>query len=132
MQNTHSRWTRFGALALVAATTLIPAASAQAKDGDVVKRGNCSARADWKLKASPENGRIEAEGEVDSNKVGQTWSWKIRHNGSLSAKGTRTTKASSGSFTVRRVLVNVKGPDNIGFRARNLKSGEVCRGALTF
>jgi len=132
MQNTHSRWTRFGALALVAATTLIPAASAQAKDGDVVKRGNCSARADWKLKASPENGRIEVEGEVDSNRVGQKWSWKIKHNGSLSASGTKTTVAPSGSFEVRRVLVNVRGDDRIVFRATNNRSGETCRGALTF
>ena len=129
---TYSRWTRFGALALVAATTLIPAASAEAKDGDIIKRGNCSGRADWKLKASPENGRIEVEGEVDSNRVGQKWSWKIKHNGSLSASGTKTTVAPSGSFEVRRVLVNVRGADDILFKARNVKSGQVCRGALTF
>ena len=129
---TYSRWTRFGALALVAATTLIPAASAEAKDGDVIKRGNCSGTADWKLKASPENGRIEVEGEVDSNKVGQKWRWKIKHNGSLSASGTKTTVAPSGSFEVRRVLVNMPGGDRIVFKARNIRSGQVCRGALTF
>jgi hypothetical protein len=134
MQNTiHSRWTRFGALALVAATTLLPAASAEANDGDVIKRGSCSGRADWKLKASPESGgSIEVEGEVDSNKVGQKWSWKIKHNGSLSARGTRTTVAPSGSFSVRRVLVDLRGADDILFKARNVRSGEVCRGALTF
>ena len=132
MQSTRSRWTRVGALALVTAATLLPAASAEAKDGDVVKRGSCSARADWKLKASPENGRIEVEGQVDSNKVGQRWSWKIKHNGSLSASGTKTTSAPSGSFEVRRVLVNVRGEDRIVFKARNLRTDEVCRGALTF
>jgi hypothetical protein len=133
MQNTHSLWTRLGALALVAATSLIPAASAHAKDGDVIKRGNCSARADWKLKASPESGgSIEVEGEVDSNKVGQSWHWKIKHNGSLSARGTKRTVAPSGSFTVRRVLVDLRGADDILFKARNSSSGEVCRASLTF
>ena len=132
MQSPYSRGTRAGALALVTAATLLPAVSAEAKAGDVVKRGNCSARADWKLKASPENGRIEVEGEVDSNRVGQRWSWKIKHNGSLSASGTKTTVAPSGSFEVRRVLVNVRGDDRIVFRATNNRSGETCRGALTF
>jgi hypothetical protein len=132
MLKTHTRWARVGALALVATTVLLPAASAEAKDGDIIKRGNCSARADWKLKASPENGRIEVEGEVDSNHNGQKWSWKIKHNGSLSARGTKTTVAPSGSFEVRRVLVNVRGDDRIVFKATNNRSGEVCRGALTF
>jgi hypothetical protein len=132
MRSTNSRWTRVGALALVTAATLLPAASAEAKDGDIIKRGNCSGKADWKLKASPENGRIEVEGEVDSNKVGQRWRWKIKHNGSLSASGTKSTSAPSGSFEVRRVLVNVRGEDRIVFKARNEKTDEVCRGALTF
>jgi hypothetical protein len=130
--NTHTRMSRIGALALVTATALLPAAAAQAKDGDVIRRGSCSGSADWKLKASPENGRIEVEGEVDSNRNGQSWNWRIKHNGSLSASGSRTTKAPSGSFTVRRVVVNLKGADNIVFKARHPNSGQVCRGALTF
>jgi hypothetical protein len=129
---TRSRWTRVGALALVTAATLLPAATANAQAGDVIKRGDCSGASVWKLKASPDNGRIEVEGEVDSNRVGQTWNWRILHNGSVSAKGSKTTVAPSGSFTVRRVLVNVKGPDSIAFRATNVKSGESCRSALTF
>ena len=131
-RRTPARWTRVGALALVTTATLLPAASASANDADVVKRGSCSGASDWKLKASPEDGRIEVEGEVDSNKVGQTWRWRIRHNGSLSDKGTKQTVAPSGSFEVRRVLVNVGGDDRIVFRARNPRSDEVCRGALTF
>ena len=132
MQSTYSRWTRACALALVTAATLLPSVSAEAKAGDIVKRGNCSGKADWKLKASPDNGRIEVEGEVDSNHNGQKWSWKIKHNGSLSASGTKTTVAPSGSFEVRRTLVNVRGDDRIVFKATNNRSGQVCRGALTF
>jgi hypothetical protein len=32
-----------------------------AKDGDVIRRGACSGRSDWKLKLSEDNGRIEVE-----------------------------------------------------------------------
>ncbi len=130
--NSTTRWSRVGALALVTVATLLPAASAEANDGDIIKRGSCSGAANWKLKASPENGRIEVEGEVDTNRNGRKWRWRLTHNGSLSDKGAKFTRAPSGSFEVRRVMVNVKGDDRIVFRARNVRSGEVCRGALTF
>ncbi len=87
---------------------------------------------DWKLKASPEDAGIEVEAEIDSNKVGQTWRWRLRHNGSLSAKGRATTVAPSGSFEVRRTVVNAKGDDVLVFRAENAGSGEVCRGRVVF
>ena len=128
-----------GLVALVAlAAVAVPApavalpAPAFAKDGDVIRRGSCSSGAEWKLKASPENGRIEVEGEVDSNRRGQTWRWRLVHNGSVTARGTATTTAPSGSFEVRRVVVNLDGVDDLRFRARNLGSGERCGGSLRF
>lgn len=127
-----NRSTPIVALALAATAVAVPALPASASDGDVIRRGGCSLNANWKLKASPEDGRIEVEGEVDSNRVGQTWNWRIIHNGSVSAQGSATTNGPSGSFTVRRVLVNLAGADAITFRARNPRSGEVCRGSLTF
>ena len=84
----------------------------------------------WKLKVGPEDGRLEVEGEVDSNRNGQTWRWSILHNGSLSASGTRTTRAPSGSFEVRRTVVNLRGTDTLTFRARNPRTGEQCRGIV--
>jgi hypothetical protein len=105
---------------------------ALANDDDVIRRGACSGSTDWKLKASPEDGRIEVEGEVDSNRNGQLWRWRILHDGDVSAKGKKTTKPPSGSFEVRRLLVDFRGDDVIGFRARNPNTGEVCRGRLTF
>jgi hypothetical protein len=129
---TGRRWTRVGVLALVTAATLLPAAAANANDADVVKRGSCSGSTDWKLKASPDDGRIEVEGQIDSNKAGQSWNWRLVHNGSLSDKGTKTTAAPSGSFEVRRVLVDVKGTDTIVFKAVNPKSDEVCRASLSY
>lgn len=113
-------------------TATVASLPASANDGDVIRRGSCSGASDWKLKASPENGRIEVEGQVDSNRVGQRWRWRILHDGELSASGTATTQAPSGSFTVRRLLVNTAGTDWIGWRARNPVSGEVCRGRLPF
>lgn len=121
-----------GSLVLAGALAIVPATSVQAKDGDKIRTGSCSGSADWKLKASPENGRIEVEGEIDSNKNGQTWKWKLIHNGSRSAKGMRTTRGPSGSFEVRRVVVNAKGTDKLVFKARHLGSGQKCRGVVRF
>jgi hypothetical protein len=115
----------------LAALTAIPL-PAMAKDGDVIRRGGCSDAASWKLKASPEDGRIEVEGEVDSNVNGQTWKWRLVHNGSVTAKGTATTSGPSGSFDVERTVVNLKGDDNLKFRAHNPSTDETCVGSLTF
>ena len=122
------------AVAVVAAASLVAVAGpAEASGGnDVVKRGNCARTTDWKLKVGPDDGRLEVEGEIDSNRNGQTWTWLIRHNGSVSARGTRTTQAPSGSFEVRRLLVNMSGVDTIVFRATNTRNGEVCRGVVRF
>ena len=112
---------------LIAPLTLPGPAHARAGN-EVIRTGSCTLHADWKLKAKSDSGRIEVEGEVDSNRVGQTWRWFIRHNGSISAWGVATTQAPSGSFTVRRRVVDVAGIDTIVFRARNPRTGEVCRG----
>ena len=130
---TTARRTAAALLAVAAgAAVLVPATAAQANDRDVERRGSCTGATDWKLKASPEDGRIEVEAEVDSNRVGQAWSWRMSHNGTVSARGTATTKAPSGSFEVRRVVVDLRGADALAFRATNPRSGEVCRGTLTF
>jgi hypothetical protein len=121
-------------LAVVVATTAVLATTAPvalANDRDTIRRGSCSGSADWKLKVKPDDGRLEVEGEVDSNRNGQTWRWRIVHNGSVSASGTRVTRAPSGSFEVERRVVNSRGRDTIVFRARNPRSGEVCRGSVT-
>jgi hypothetical protein len=120
------------AAASVAALVVAGAPAAHAKDGDVERRGSCSRATDWKVKVGPEDGRLEVEGEIDSNRRGQTWRWRIVHNGSVSASGTRTTQGPSGSFEVRRLLVNLRGTDTITFRARNPRSGELCRGTVRF
>jgi len=129
---TRTRTVVLASIAGLASTAVFAGATPAIASGqDVIKRGSCSANSHWKLKAGPDNGRIEVEGEVDSNISGQTWHWRIKHNGHVSAHGTATTGGTSGSFTVRRLLVNASGPDHIGWRAVNRNSGETCRGGLT-
>ena len=99
---------------------------------DVIRRGSCSGASDWKLKASPEDGRIEVEGEVDTNVNGQNWRWRILHDGDVTARGTATTVGPSGSFDVERRVVNSPGADSIGWRAVNPATGERCSGHLSY
>jgi hypothetical protein len=120
---------------LMAATLLAitPAAFAGgAKHGGaVVKQGSCSGTTDWKLKAKPDNGRLEVEFEVDQNVVGDTWSVRLKDNGMVFFKGQRTTQAPSGSFEVKARTADQAGPDMIVGQAKNLSTGETCRGSLT-
>jgi hypothetical protein len=113
-----------GALMLTVAGTT----NAFAKAGDVVRTGACSGSSDWKLKLSPQDGKIEVEYEVDSNKVGQTWRVRLFENGTRIFAGNRMTKAPSGSFTVRVLATNHAGSDAFTARAANLGSGEICGG----
>ncbi len=111
-----------------------PADASVAGSGDreVIRHGSCSGPPTWKLKAKSDNGRIEVEGEVDSNVNGQRWRWRILHDGDVAARGRATTSGPSGSFEVKRRLVNAPGEDRIGWRARHVGSGHTCRGALTY
>ncbi|WP_426244554.1 hypothetical protein [Nocardioides sp. LHG3406-4] len=95
-------------------------------DGRVIRTGPCSGSTDWKIKAKPDDGRIEVEGEIDSNRTGQTWSWALNHNGSSSARGSSVTGGRSGSFEVERRTVNTSGTDRFVFRGTNARTGEVC------
>ena len=98
--------------------------------GDVRTSGGCSGSAHWKLKAKADDGRIEVEGEIDSNVSGQVWSWKLKHNGSVSARGTNKTGGRSGSFEVQRRMANLAGTDHFVFRAEHGR--QVCRGTISF
>jgi hypothetical protein len=120
-----------GGLLLSVALLAVPGGTL-AKDGDIIRRGSCSGATDWKLKLSEEDGRIEAEAEIDQNRNGVTWEWRFKNDGVRFAKGTATTRAPSGSFEVRRLTTDGAGSDTIVFRAVNPRSGEVCRAVATF
>jgi hypothetical protein len=119
---------------LVAATILAvtPAAFASSgKGASVQKSGTCTANSTWTFKAKPDNGRLEVEFEVDQNVSGDTWNVSLRDNGTVFFKGMRVTQPPSGSFTVHRRTANQAGTDLIVGRAKNQRTGEVCRGALS-
>ncbi|HUR16869.1 MAG TPA: hypothetical protein VMZ33_06265 [Candidatus Limnocylindrales bacterium] len=120
------------AVGMTALTLLAVPAGVAANDGDIIRTGNCSAGADWKLKLSPENGRIEVEFEVDQNINGRVWNVSLKRNGNTFFTGQRTTQAPSGSFEVRRVTTNGAGPDTFVARAVDQRTGQVCRGSATF
>jgi hypothetical protein len=128
----HHLTTRLGLVGAAAAMLVggITAGPASAKDGEVVRRGNCTGATDWKLKAKPDDGRLEVEFEVDSNRNGQVWSVRMTDNGVQVFSGTRTTQPPSGSFSVERRIANRAGVDTIRARATNARTGEVCRGSL--
>jgi len=118
---------------LLAGSALSPtAASASDRDDDrrVEKTGTCSDGARWKLEVKNDDGRLEVEGEVDSNRAGQTWRWKIKDNGKVAARGRATTGGRSGSFEVERKIANRAGSDRVVFKARH--AGQKCRGVVTF
>ena len=122
--------TRTGTTALLLTLLVLPVlaagvANAQGSD-DKIRRGSCTSGTDWKIKAKPDNSRIEVEAEIDSNIDGQTWKWVLKHDGTVSARGTSTTKAPSGSFEVRRTTVDSDGVDAFRFRATNPATDEVC------
>jgi hypothetical protein len=97
------------------------------KDGDIIRRGNCTGSTDWKLKLSEEDGRIEVEFEVDQNRNGVSWNVRLFQNGSQIARATRVTRGPSGSFEYRKVAPNNAGTDS--FRARATRAtSEVCTG----
>ena len=116
---------------LLAVATIAVPSTVAAKDTDVIRTGSCSGAADWKLKAHKDDGRIEVEFEVDSNRNGQEWRVKILDNDVLRHRAIHTTHGPSGSFSVERKIANMSGKDHIVARARNLNSGQTCVGNLT-
>jgi hypothetical protein len=117
-----------GALTLAAA--LSPPAHASGGGADVRTGGSCTGSTHWKLKAKADDGRIEVEAEVDSNRSGQMWTWKLKDDGDAVASGASTTAGQSGSFSVQRKPADTSGTDHFVFRAVHPGTGEVCRGTI--
>jgi hypothetical protein len=118
-------------MSILTFVALAPNAAARG-GGGIIKSGNCSAATDWKLKVKAENGALESEFEVDSNRNGQRWTYRIIDNGVTLRIGAATTHAPSGSFEVRMLSRNRAGSDHFVARARNTVTQELCVASLTF
>ncbi|MFB3739274.1 MAG: hypothetical protein ACE14W_09975 [Candidatus Velamenicoccus archaeovorus] len=109
-------------------------ASASGRDGgkpEVVRSGACSGSSAWKLKLSPDNGRIEVDLEVHEALAHQTWRVRMRHEGELFYRGAHRTDAT-GSFDVTRRANDGAGRDGFRVRAVNAATGEVCTATGTY
>jgi hypothetical protein len=116
--------------ALTGLALVAPAANASGGTPDVRSNGSCTIGAAWKLKAKPDDGKVSIEFEVDSNRVGQTWSVRLTDNLNQVFTGSRKTLAPSGSFTVSILRPNLAGTDTIRARAVNAANGSVCAGRV--
>jgi hypothetical protein len=114
------------AAAFGGASLLTPAAEASGGGARVIKTGSCSGSADWKLKAKHDDGRLEVEFEVDSNRTGQTWAVRVSDNGHRVFSGRRTTHGRSGSFSLELRPANRAGT----IRARATHAGQTCAGTV--
>lgn len=117
--------------ALVGGVAPAGADGAESGGDAIIRTGNCSGSADWKLKAKARDGGYEVEYEIDSNSRGQAWRYTLRQNGVVISQGTRTTQGPSGSFSVERRAPNTAGADTFVGTATNLRTGQSCRGTLT-
>jgi hypothetical protein len=98
--------------------------------GKVRVTGTCSAATHHELTAKRDDGRVEVETEIDSNRAGQTWHVTMSDNGSRFLSRSRVTKAPSGSFEIRATVANRAGADKIRAVATNARTGERCSAAL--
>src|SRR5215470_16472713 len=68
--------------------------------------GACTNGGHFELKAKHDDGRIEMEYQVDSNRAGQVWAVRITDNGTVVVSRHATTAGPSGSFTIRKVIAD--------------------------
>lgn len=117
-----------GALAAVPLLTATPALAKHGGSSVTQARGTCAGGGAWKLKAKHDDGRIEVEYEVDTNRRGQLWHVTLTDNGHWIFAGNRRTGGPSGSFSVRVRPVNRAGVDTV--RAHATRSGHSCGGTV--
>jgi hypothetical protein len=97
--------------------------------GGVSASGACTNGGHFKLKAKHDDGKIEMEYQVDSNRAGQVWAVRITDNGAVVVSRHATTTGPSGSFTIRKVIADQPGPDKI--HAHATFKNHTCGGTVT-
>jgi len=112
---------------VVAAAT--PAFASGGGGGGVSASGACTNGGHFKLKAKHDDGKIELEYQVDSNRAGQVWAVRIKDNGVVVVSRNATTGGASGSFTIEKRIANRAGADHI--HARATFRDRTCGGSVT-
>lgn len=102
-----------------------------AKDGDVIARSQGTGGSTCKLKASPQNGRIEVEYELDQARPGHRWQIVLKKNKRRILRTTQTVNIQ-GNIELRKLTGDGPGRERISARARNLLTGERCKVSLRF
>jgi hypothetical protein len=118
-----------GALALPFLLAAGPAFASHGGGGGVAKSGSCSQRGVFTLTAKHDDGAIEVEYEVDTDRAGQTFAVRLTDNGTVVLARPVTTTGPSGSFTVSKRIADRAGSDTI--RARAVSGTNVCAGSVT-
>ena len=85
---------------------------------------------EWRVRIKVRNDRFRVKFQVDSDVVGQAWSYSVLDNGTEILSGTKVTHAPSGDFTVqRKVRGSAPGGHDVTATAENAESGETCEAA---
>ena len=116
---------------LAAAALAFGGGTASAKGGDRFVRvaGTCSSGISAKLKAKNDGRVIEVEFEVDQNRTGVRWNWRLVRGTAVVRRGASITRGPSGSFSVERRIANPAGVNRVAFRAVS-SGGKTCRATL--
>jgi len=117
----------------LSAAALVLAPSAMAGGGEPASdKDPCEKSSTVKLRVEPQaDGRFEVVGIVWSDDE-DTWDWKMKHEGDVSAEGDIKAKDADKSLKITRSMVNFEGADSFVFRAENRRTNEVCRAELVY
>lgn len=96
------------------------------KDYAEVAKESCKRTSEVKLKAEDAGSGVILVSASVFSEDDDTWDWKLKHNGDVSYKGTVKAKNADRSFRIVKEMADFSGIDDIGFRAQNNATGEVC------
>lgn len=116
-------------LLVVSGPFLQPAFAHDNHDHGITRQSACGGGVKSKLSASPENGRIEVEYEVDNAQPGDDWRILIRRNGAIILRTQKRINAA-GDAKVRVLTRNGSGKERISATATRIGGGGSCRANL--
>jgi hypothetical protein len=122
---------RLGSVLLAAALLATAPASAFAHDEGTRDEGICSQGSEFRLDVDLQNEGLRTRFEVVQGVDGDRWRVLVTDNGMVLFRGHRVTD-DGGAFRVEIVSEDLEGIDNITALARNLRTTETCRAAVSF